>query len=73
MRVVRRTETEPGAYADEEEELHDVVRVAREALSQLRPLGRDPDRARVQMTHAHENASQRHEGGRREAELVASE
>ena len=44
---------------DEEEEVHDVLGLALEALAQLRVLRRDAHRARVQVAGAHHDAARR--------------
>ena len=44
-----------------------------EALAQLGVLGRDPDRARVEMAGAHHHAAEHDERCRREAELLGTE
>jgi hypothetical protein len=58
---------------DPEQVLHNAVRCTREALAQHRVLGRDADRTRVQVTHAHQDAAERHERRSREAELVRAQ
>ena len=58
---------------DEEEEVDDVLGRAREARAQLRILGRDSDRAGVQVAGAHHHAAGRDERSSREAHLVGAE
>ena len=58
---------------DEEQVLHDVLGLPREALAQLRVLRRDADRTRVQVADAHQDAAHRDERRGREAELVGAE
>ena len=58
---------------DEEEVLDDVVGRPLEALAQLRVLGRDADRTRVQVADAHHDAAHRDQRGGREADLVGAQ
>ena len=63
----------PQLLGHEEEEVHDVLGGALEALAQLRVLGGDADRARVQVAGAHHDAARRDQRRRREAELVGAQ
>ncbi len=63
----------PHLFGDEEEEVDDVLGLAGEFLAQLGILGRDPDRARVQVTGAHHHAARRDERRGGEAHLVRTE
>ena len=58
---------------DELEEVDDELRLAGEALAQLRVLRRDADRARVEVADAHHHAAADDERRRAEAELLAAE
>ncbi len=58
---------------DEEEVVDDVLGLAGEALAQHRVLGRDADRAGVEMALAHHDAAGRDQGRGGEAELVGAE
>ncbi len=58
---------------DEFEEVDDELGLAREALAQLRVLGGDPDRARVEVTDPHHHAAAHHERCGGEAELLGTE
>ena len=58
---------------DELEEVHDELGLAGELLAQLGVLGRDPDRAGVEVADAHHDAAAHDERGRREAELLGAE
>ena len=60
-------------FGDEEEEVHDVFRLARELGAQHRVLRRDADRARVQMALAHHDAAFDDQRRRREAEFIGAE
>ncbi len=62
-----------GFFGNEEEVVHDVLRLAREALAQHRILGGDADRAGVQMALAHHDAAfdDQRRGG--EAEFIGTE
>ena len=63
----------PRLLGDEEEEVHDVLGLALEALAQLRVLRRDAHRARVQVAGAHHDAARRDQRGGGEAALVGAE
>ena len=58
---------------DEAHEVDDVLGVAREPLAQLRVLGRDAHRAGVEVARPHDDAAERDERRRREAELLRAE
>ena len=58
---------------DEEEEVDDVLGLADELLAQHRVLGRDADRAGVEVALAHHDAAGRDQRRGREAELVGAE
>ena len=58
---------------DPQQILDDAVGRAREPFAQRRILRRDAHRTGVQVTHAHQDAAERHERSGREAELVGSE
>ena len=58
---------------DQGEVVDDVLGAAGEAGAQLGVLGRDPDRARVEVADAHHDAAGRDQRGGREAELVGAE
>ena len=58
---------------DEEEVVDDVLGLAGEALAQHRILGRDADRAGVEMALAHHDAAGRDQGRGGEAELVGAQ
>src|SRR5215212_3253800 len=51
----------PYLFGDEEEVVDDVLWSAGKALPELRVLGRDAHRARVQVAHAHHDAARGHE------------
>ena len=63
----------PRLLGDVEEEVDDVLGLALEALAQLGILGRDPDRARVQVAGAHHHAARRDQRRGREAHLVGAQ
>src|SRR5690606_20593752 len=56
-------------FGDELEEVDDVLGASFELLPQLRILGRDTDRARIEVTDPHHDAAHDHERRGREAEL----
>ncbi len=58
---------------DEAEEVLDELRLAGEALAQLRILRRDADRARVEMADAHHHAARHHQRRGREAVFLGAE
>jgi len=60
-------------FGDEEEIIHHMLRLAGEALAQLRILGRNAHRAGIQMALAHHDAAFHHQRCRRKAELVGTE
>ena len=60
-------------FGDEEEIVDDVLRLADEALAQDRVLGRDADRAGVQMALAHHDAAGGDQRSGGEAELVRAQ
>ena len=60
-------------FGDEEEEVDDVLGLAGEVRAQHRVLGRDADRAGVEMALAHHDAAGRDQRRGREAELVGAE
>ena len=68
-----RGEKLPALLGDVGEEGLDELRPAGEVLAQLRVLGRDPDRAGVEMADAHHHAAGHHERRGREAELLGAE
>ena len=77
-RLVERPQPQRGEdlahlLGDEEEEVHDVLGGALEALAQLRVLGGDSDRAGVQVTGAHHDAAGRDQRPRGEAHLIGAE
>ncbi len=58
---------------DHAHEVDDVLRLAREALAQLRVLGGDADRAGVEVADAHHDAAHRHQRRGGEAEFLGPE
>src|SRR5690606_41564841 len=58
---------------DELEEVHHELRLAAEALAQLGVLGRDPDRAGIQVADPHHDAARHHERRGRKAELLRAQ
>ena len=60
-------------FGDELEEVDDELGLAAELLAQLRVLGRDTDRARVEVADAHHDAAAHDERRGREAELLRAE
>ena len=58
---------------DELEEVHDELGPAGELLAQLRVLGRDADRAGVEVADPHHDAAADHQRRRREPELLGAE
>ena len=62
-----------GFFGDEEEEVDHVLRLACELRAQLGILGRDPDRAGVQMAGAHHHAAGRDQRRGGEAHLVGAQ
>ena len=58
---------------DVEEEVDDMLGFTREMPAQLRVLGRDSNRAGVQMALAHHDAAHRDERGGREAEFLGAQ
>ena len=73
MRKPERREVLAHLLGDELHEVHDELRLARELLAQLGVLGRDTDRARVEVADAHHDAAAHHERRGREAELLGAE
>ena len=76
--LVERPEAEPREQlahleSDEPEVRLDHLGRARELRAQLRPLARDPDRARVEVARAHHQAALGDEQRRAERELVRAE
>ena len=77
-RLVERAEAELGEVladllGDELEEVHDELRLAGEPRAQLRVLGRDADRAGVEVADAHHDAAGDHQRRGGEAELLGAE
>ena len=62
-----------GFLGDHEQVIDDVFRLAVELRPQFRILRRNPDRARVQVTLPHHDATQRDQRSRREAELFGTQ
>ena len=60
-------------FRDELEEVDDELRAPVVALAQHRVLGRDPDRAGVEMADPHHDAARHDQRRRREAELLGAE
>ena len=60
-------------FGDKEEIVDDVLGLAGEALAQHRVLGRDADRAGVEMAFAHHDAAGGDQRSRRETELVGAD
>ena len=76
--LVERTEAElshdlADFLGDEAHEVHGVFRTAGEVLTELRILGGDADRAGVEVTDAHHDATEGHQRSRGEAELFGAE
>ena len=77
-RLVEGAEAELGEVlahllGDELEEVHDVLGLARVALAQHRVLGRDADRAGVEVADPHHDAAGDHQRRGREAVLLGAE
>jgi hypothetical protein len=63
----------PHLLGDVQHEVLDELRLAREALAQLGVLGRDADRAGVQVADPHHDAARHDQRGGGEAELLGAE
>ena len=63
----------PNLLGDELEEVGDELRFAGELLPQVGVLGRDPDRAGVEMADPHHHATHHHQRCGREPELLRTE
>ena len=61
------------ALRHEQQVAHHVVGHPREPAAQLRVLGRDADRARVEVADAHHHAAESDQRGRRERELLGAQ
>ena len=61
-----------GLLGDEHEEVDHMLRLPREQFTEFGILGGNPDRADVQVTLAHHDASLGDEGGRAEPDLVGA-
>ncbi len=77
-RVLDPGDPEPGevlahVLGDQVEVVDDLLGAAGEAGAQLGILGRDPDRAGVEVADAHHDAAGGDQGGGREAELVGAQ
>jgi len=76
--LVETPEPEPGHQlthfrCDEQEEIGHILGLADEAVAQFGVLGRDADRAGVEVALAHHDAAGRDQGGGGEAELVRAQ
>ena len=73
LRIAELREDLARLLGHEAEEAHHVLGVAGELLAQLRVLRGDADRAGVQVADAHQDAAERDQRDRAEAELVRAE
>ena len=60
-------------FGDHEQVVHNMFRLSLELLPQARILGGDSNRASIEMTLAHHDATEAYQGGRGETKLLGSQ
>ena len=60
-------------FCHHEQVIHNMFRLPNELLSKFRILGRNPNRAGVEVAFPHHDTAQRDQGGRRESHFLGSQ